>query len=242
MSLASEVGDPSLVYKFMSLARHNSLWSSRAAFGRFGLGSILSSSDVLKHNPKLYPKLYRYRFDPNPNVAKSMEDIWKSLVGSDEREVLEVWFETIIEDLLDQALGREWRTRESCCNAIGELVQGRGVEKYAKYLERIWAVAFKVLDDVKESVRTAAMKLCRVLTAAMIKIVDVNAGSSPKDAETVLKSLMPFLMGSSGLEAEAKEVQIFALREPQTPLKFTLNISLCSECISPFSLHMNYNL
>lgn len=56
------------------------------------------------------------------------------------------------------------------------------------------------------------MKLCRVLTAAMIKNVDVNAGSSPKDAETVLKSLMPFLMGGSGLEAGAKEVQIFALR------------------------------
>lgn len=129
MSLAAEVGDPSLVYKFMSLARHNSLWSSRAAFGRFGLGSILSSSDVLKHNPKLYPKLYRYRFDPNPNVAKSMEDIWKSLIGGEEREVLETWFETILEDLLEQALGREWRTRESCCNAIGELVQGRGVEK-----------------------------------------------------------------------------------------------------------------
>lgn len=74
-------------------------------------------------------------------------------------------------------------------------------------------MAFKVLDDVKESVRIAAMKLCRVLTAAMIKNVDVNAGSSLKDAETVLKSLMPFLMGNSGLEAEAKEVQVFALSE-----------------------------
>lgn len=58
-----------------------------------------------------------------------MEDIWKSLIGVNEREVLEEWFETIIEDLLAQALGREWRTRESSCNAIGELVQGRGVEK-----------------------------------------------------------------------------------------------------------------
>lgn len=43
--------------------------------------------------------------------------------------MLEVWFETILEDLLEQALGREWRTRESSCNAIGELVQGKGVEK-----------------------------------------------------------------------------------------------------------------
>lgn len=64
LSLASEVGDSSLVYRFMSLAANNSIWSSRAAFGRFGLSNIFSDSSVdgyLAENPKLYPKLYRYR-------------------------------------------------------------------------------------------------------------------------------------------------------------------------------------
>ncbi|KAF4981333.1 hypothetical protein F66182_17172 [Fusarium sp. NRRL 66182] len=42
MNLASEVGDPSLVYRFMSLASNNAIWSSRAAFGRFGLSNVLS--------------------------------------------------------------------------------------------------------------------------------------------------------------------------------------------------------
>lgn len=64
LSLASEVGDSSLVYRFMSLASNNSIWSSRAAFGRFGLSNIFSDSSVdgyLAENPKLYPKLYRYK-------------------------------------------------------------------------------------------------------------------------------------------------------------------------------------
>lgn len=64
MSLAAEVGDSSLVYRFMSMASNNSIWSSRAAFGRFGLSNIFSDSSVdgyLAQNPKLYPKLYRYR-------------------------------------------------------------------------------------------------------------------------------------------------------------------------------------
>jgi proteasome component ECM29 len=64
LSLASEVGDSSLVYRFMSLASNNSIWSSRAAFGRFGLSNIFSDSSVdgyLAENPKLYPKLFRYR-------------------------------------------------------------------------------------------------------------------------------------------------------------------------------------
>lgn len=66
MSLAAEVGDSSLVYRFMSMASNNSIWSSRAAFGRFGLSNIFSDSSVdgyLAQNPKLYPKLYRYRYE-----------------------------------------------------------------------------------------------------------------------------------------------------------------------------------
>src|SRR6185295_4097890 len=45
MNLANEVGDQSLVYKFMSLATNAATWSTRSAFGRFGLSSILSESE-----------------------------------------------------------------------------------------------------------------------------------------------------------------------------------------------------
>jgi proteasome component ECM29 len=64
LSLASEAGDPTLVYRFMSLAANSSIWTTRAAFGRFGLTNIFSNSGTegyLAKNPKLYVKLYRYR-------------------------------------------------------------------------------------------------------------------------------------------------------------------------------------
>ncbi|KAI5805358.1 proteasome stabiliser-domain-containing protein [Peziza echinospora] len=215
MSLASEVGDPSLIYRFMSLAKHNSLWASRASFGRYGLGSILSNSSssvdgYLTENPKLYPKLYRYRFDPNPNVRKSMNDIWSAMV-KDSQGTLDKYFDDILTDLLKTILDREWRVREASCGALGDLLQGREVARYAAYLERIWGVAFKVMDDIKESVRIAALTLCRVLATSMVRVVSVDSGASQKDADIVLKNLMPFLLGIQGLEAQAKEVQIFAL-------------------------------
>lgn len=65
LNLATDVGDSSLVYRFMSMASHNSIWQSRAAFGRFGLSNIFSDSSIdgyLSENPKLYPKLFRYRY------------------------------------------------------------------------------------------------------------------------------------------------------------------------------------
>ena len=147
MNLASEVGDSSLVYRFMSLASNNAIWSSRAAFGRFGLSNILSDSSVdgyLAKNPKLYPALFRYRFDPNTNVRSAMNDIWSALV-KDPQSTISEHFDTILEDLLKNILGKEWRVRQASCAAVADLVQGRPMDKYEKYLSRIWTLTFKVI-------------------------------------------------------------------------------------------------
>jgi proteasome component ECM29 len=204
MSLAAEVGDQSLVYKFMSLASNAATWSTRAAFGRFGLSSILSESEV---DPKLYPKLFRYRFDPNPNVQRSMNDIWSALVKNP-TAVIDEHFDAIMEDLLRSILGKEWRTRQASCAAIADLVQGRRFEKYEKYLARVWDVALKVLDDIKGSVRKAAESLCQVLTNILVR--QLEEGTSSKNAQIGLTEVMPFLFSTRGLESPSKEVQKFA--------------------------------
>ncbi|KAF7958976.1 hypothetical protein EAE96_002501 [Botrytis aclada] len=204
VSLANEVGDQSLVYKFMSLATNAATWSTRAAFGRFGLSNILSESEI---DPKLYPKLYRYRFDPNPNVQRSMNDIWSALV-KDSNTTVNQYFDEIITDLLKSILGKEWRTREASCAAIADLVQGRDFEKYEKYLHDIWHVAFKVLDDIKGSVRKAALSLSMALTGILVR--QVEAGTSSKHAQAMLKDVLPFLLSDQGLESSAEEVRTFA--------------------------------
>ncbi|KAI9731286.1 MAG: proteasome component M29 [Claussenomyces sp. TS43310] len=204
MSLAAEVGDQSLVYKFMSLASNAATWSTRAAFGRFGLSSILSESAI---DPKLYPKLYRYRFDPNPNVQRSMNDIWTALVKNP-TVVVNDYFDAIMDDLLINILGKEWRTRQASCAAIADLVQGRQFEKYEKYLGQIWDMAFKVLDDIKGSVRKAAESLCQVMAGILVR--QLEQGTSSKNAQAGLQQVMPFLFSTRGLESSSTDVQKFA--------------------------------
>ncbi|KIW17715.1 hypothetical protein PV08_04910 [Exophiala spinifera] len=203
--LATEMGDPSLVYKFMNLASSNAIWSSRSAFGRFGLGNILADSAYLAENKKFYPKLFRYRFDPNPNVQRSMNEIWRALV-KDPSAVINSNFDLIMEDLLKSIVsGKEWRAREASCAAISDLVQGRDVDMFEKYLDEIWKVAFKVLDDVKETVRVAAIKLCRTLTSMLIRNLEIGDGNTKRSA-TMLSHAMPFLIqqmeGGSGQDVQ----------------------------------------
>jgi proteasome component ECM29 len=213
LSLASEIGNPGLVYQFMSLAANNAVWSNRAAFANSGLRSILSDSSVggyLSENPKLYTKLFRYRFDPNTNVQRSMNDIWNSLV-KDSSATIEKYFDPIMEDLLANILTKEWRVRQACCEAISDLVQGRQLMKYEKYLTDIWTRCFRVLDDIKESVRVAAAKLARVLSQILVRSLEAGE-SSTKSAEAMLKHVLPFLLSGSGLDSSAEEVRLFSLR------------------------------
>ncbi|SPN96704.1 related to ECM29 protein [Cephalotrichum gorgonifer] len=204
VSLASEVGDQTLVYKFMSLASNAAMWTTRSAFGRFGLSSILSESEV---DPKIYPKLYRYRFDPNPNVQRSMEDIWKSLV-KDPNAVIETHFDAIMEDLLKSALGREWRMREASCGAIADLVHGRPFPRYEKYYTEMWAVALKLMDDMKGSVRSAALKLCVGLSNSLLRLLEESSvGGS---VQAMLKEVIPFLLSGQGIDNSVEDVRLFA--------------------------------
>ncbi|RKF57342.1 Proteasome component ECM29 [Erysiphe neolycopersici] len=205
ISLANEVGDQSLVYKFMSLASNAATWSTRAAFGRFGLSNILSESEI---DPKLYPKLYRYRFDPNPNVRRSMNDIWKALV-KDSTTIIDLYFHEIITDLLKIILGNEWRSRQASCAALASLVQGRDFEKYEKCLHEIWYVAFKLLDDIKGSVREAAQSLSVNLTNTLVR--QIESGNHSKYANSMLKEVIPFLLSEQGLDSSAQDVRTFAM-------------------------------
>ncbi len=59
-SIASDLNKPDLIYKFMQLAKHNALWSSRrgAAFG-FSRIAKLAHEQIKPHLGVLVPRLFR---------------------------------------------------------------------------------------------------------------------------------------------------------------------------------------
>jgi proteasome component ECM29 len=206
INLANEVGDQSLIYRFMALATNAATWTARSAFGRFGLSDILSDAEL---DPKIYPKLYRYRFDPNPNVRRSMDDIWKAVV-KDQTVTIDVHFDAIMADLLKSILdGREWRVREASCAAIADLVYGQPYLKYEKYYIDIWQVSLRVLDDQKESVRAAALKLCMGLSKTLVSQLQENNSSS--SAQAMIAQVLPFLLSDKGIENSVEDVKFLAI-------------------------------
>lgn len=217
LNLAADVGDPSLVYKFMSLAKSNALWSSRRGLA-FGLGNILSKSsldEMLAKNgnlsSRLIPKLFRYRFDPNQAVSLSMNDIWMALV-KDTAKTVSSNFDLILKEIMRGMGSREWRTRQASTAALNNLLQSQPLERYEHQLEDVWNMSFRAMDDIKESVRKEGQTAARTLARILIRTADASTGNaSVSKASQVMENLIPFFLSNKGILSDAEEIRNFAL-------------------------------
>lgn len=227
LNLASEVGDPGLVYKFMSLAHHSALWSSKKGIA-FGLGAVFAKSkldSLLVSNEtfatRLIPKLFRYRFDPSLSVQKSMNEIWNSLI-SDPSAVVVANFDIILKELLTGMGNREWRVRQASTAGLADLLRYVPIEKYEPKIEEIWTMSFRVMDDIKDSVRKEGNALTKYLATSMVRTISSSETSSrsTERSKKVLSHLIPFLLGQNGLLSDAEDIRSFA---------FQIILNLCKE-------------
>ena len=134
----------------------------------------LQAGNVLKpYLHSLVPKLVRYQYDPDKNIQEAMGNIWWSLMA-DPKKTIDEFYNDIILDLLTQSGSRLWRSRDSSCLALSDLLQGRKFDQVGRYLEKVWITAFRAMDDIKESVWNAGDSLCRATTSLSLRLCDTS--------------------------------------------------------------------
>lgn len=82
-TLAQDMGQPELVYKFMDLAGHAALWNSRkgaALAGSALLGSDLAAEQLRPHLKTLLPRLYVYCYDPTEGIKTAMVSVLGAII------------------------------------------------------------------------------------------------------------------------------------------------------------------
>lgn len=204
-NLANEMGQPDLIYKFMDLANYQAALNSKRG-AAFGFSKIAKhAGDALQpHLRLLIPRLVRYQYDPDKNVQDSMAHIWKSLVA-DPKRTIDEHFDAIMDDLLLQCGSRLWRSRESSCLALADIVQGRRFEQIGKHLKRLWVAAFRAMDDIKETVRNSGDKLCRAVSTLTIRLCDVSL-TDKSEASQAMDVVLPLLL-SEGIMSKVDSIR-----------------------------------
>ncbi|EPX73179.1 proteasome component [Schizosaccharomyces octosporus yFS286] len=227
-SLASESGNPDLVYSFLSIANTNSVWQSRKGLAS-GLGYMNISNDEKRKlfavksqtGSSLLTKLYLYRHDPNVSVARTMTEIWNSLVPSDLD--LKSHRQNLISSSLNSMSDYSWRVRESGVNSLVDLLSNVPVLEYIDQLQEIWRMSYRTLDDIKESVRTASFTLCKLLARAVIQTIE-NTSLNTTDtglsrSRKIMSIAVPFLLKCC--HEDAKDIQSFSYSTITELVKFT---------------------
>jgi proteasome component ECM29 len=205
-SLASDLNRPDLIYQFMNLAHHNSIWNTRkgAAFG-FNTIAEIAREQLQPYLSDIVPKLYRYQFDPNPKIQQSMSSIWDSLIKNDNKKIVDLYLKEILVDIEQNMLSNLWRIRESCCNALCDLLKGgRNLEAISGKFGIFWSLLFKLADDIKESVRGSAQIALKSLQRVTISYSSLV--SSKNVCESTINSVLPILI-VDGLQSSLNEVR-----------------------------------
>ncbi|KAK0415698.1 hypothetical protein QR680_012067 [Steinernema hermaphroditum] len=206
-ALATDMNQPDLVYKFLSLASHNQTWNSKkgAAFG-FGAVFEVARNELQPYLPSLVPKLYRYTYDPDVNVQLAMKSIWKEVTGT-QKNVTDEYATEIMSEIRSSLTNKEWRVRESSCLALADLLSGHFVTSMCEDLGDLLVDLFRVQDDIKESTRLAALKALQQVERTVCRY----SAEGTTTANTVIGTVLPVLV-EKGIHSTVKATRMFGLR------------------------------
>uniref|UniRef100_A0A6P7FNW0 Proteasome-associated protein ECM29 homolog n=1 Tax=Diabrotica virgifera virgifera TaxID=50390 RepID=A0A6P7FNW0_DIAVI len=210
-SLASDLNKPDLIYQFMHLANHNAIWNSKkgAAFG-FSTIAEKCGEDLKAFLPTIIPKLYRYQYDPTPNIQASMHNIWRVLVP-EPGKIIDEYYHEILVDLLANINSHQYRVRQSCCLALQDFLKGssnRSIHDAVDHMDDLWSKLFRVMDDHHEQTRITANRTARILSKLCIRGCDISQG---KAGVKMVEAILPVLL-NNGITNSVAEIRLVSLQ------------------------------
>ena len=210
MTVANDMGQPDLVYRFMEVASNHSAWQSKMG-SAFTLSSILSSNASMKDKVvDLLPRLYLYQYDPNPKIKESMHRMWETLLDHP-KQMVDQQFHPIIRHLLRSQESRQFRLRLAASLGLVDLISHRSWGEVGPYLQQLWANLFRLLDDVNGETRKAATTLANTLSQLSCRLADPKYSSQKAEVKQCLDILLPILL-KEGITARPKEVQSVSIK------------------------------
>ena len=118
VSVASQLGNKTLIYKFLEVHRHLAHYQDMQSAAR-GMTNILMLDEKLKANlVKLAPRILLLSYDQNRDVSDTMKELWGNLVDAEEEPkiIAERWTE--IYDEASKALSSTDKTRPGTSSVL----------------------------------------------------------------------------------------------------------------------------
>jgi proteasome component ECM29 len=213
VDVANDIGKPEMIYQMLAVSSHNAIWNAKraAAFSAVNIVNNSQSAEKLEQMlPTIIPKLYRYQFDPNPVINKSMTDMWKTLVKNP-KQTIDQYLPGIMKELLAGVNSNLWRVREASCYALTDIYTGRRFVEMEPFIEQSCLKVFRVMDDIKDTGRKAANSAIKKIAAFCVKCCDPKY-TDAADVRRALDIIIPVFL-KEGLLFPLKDVVYLSIEQ-----------------------------
>ncbi|OMH80956.1 Proteasome component ECM29 [Zancudomyces culisetae] len=233
LNLAMDIKSPDLFYKLVILA--GSGIDTQISIGPSSYAALLvkwARDSALEAATPLVPKLYIECFNTNTMIAKAMNIIWQScfkttapnvalnhdstLISPFSSVVLKHW-DTIFKECTLALNSHDYKSRLAGCNSLSSILSlTDNIKRFEKHLNQLWALLFRLLDDMNDSVRAEALKLANSLSNTILAWCEsgsLNAGEMVENDQNPLnlvETVVNVVLGS-GLSNPAAEVREFCI-------------------------------
>ncbi|KAF0683449.1 Aste57867_24483 [Aphanomyces stellatus] len=210
-NVAAEVGDASVMYTLLYLSTNDPMWgllvdptSSATSISKV----IRLPFDVMENDRAfgatqtqkahrqwhtssiailLVPRLFLLKAHPNPKIGNCMLQLWKIMVGDDEKAVAGKYWEQILAYALHRLEhSRNFKYREAACVALVDLLNGKEAKDVRNHLSQLWKMTARAVDDVNEMVVVAGIKLVKCVGELSLRVAAVDV--------LCLDQVLPFLV------------------------------------------------
>lgn len=208
--IAKKASDASVIFAVLALIRRD------PSFGMDSTAHILEryKAPISQIDPArltaLLPLLFQGKYEPTTAIRDIMKTLWKTLIGPDrETELLASLQNEIIKHLGDSLANRNWKDREAAVLALEAFLPQRSWRVVRCHAESLWTCGLRVLDDIRNSTRMAAIGFMKVLSDHVIRACNPVESSAAVVADAVAM-ILPLLL-DKGLEASSPECRGFTI-------------------------------
>ena len=190
VSVASQLGNKTLIYKFLEVHRHLAHYQDMQSAAR-GMTNILMLDEKLKANlVKLAPRILLLSYDQNRDVSDTMKELWGNLVDAEEEPkiIAERWTE--IYDEASKALSstdkNQARNKLGAVRALTDLLPNRTWGEIKKHFRMVFLTCIASVDSEKDTMKAACYQLGKTLKRIILKLGNVYTNGDEQELKEVL--------------------------------------------------------
>ncbi|VDK53660.1 unnamed protein product [Cylicostephanus goldi] len=208
-SLATELNQPDLVYKFMILARHNSVWNKKRVrhldlplcskklaanliHTSVSLCQRFLGTDMIQisESGNLYVRYGLFSHHPGEELLSCFQ--------------VDEFADEIVKELQKQLTTAEWRVRESSCLALSDLFQSNDTPYIQSNVAELVLTVFRLRDDIK------LREVFFLKTLAKLVVRLSSETSKGHDLHAFLDTFLPVLIWN-GIHSDTKINKQFSI-------------------------------